>query len=268
MGVKVRLSRKALYAVAHDGEAFSGGFEIVRDGESGPKKPKPISERKRRGSVEKQPTSHPTTSLSLLVFLVLSPIPLPRTRPIDPTSNSSRLLGKMKFSTLFVGAFAALAAAQGSEISSAASSAVSSVASSATGGSSSSRASSSGSSSGSSSASAANSASSSSASQTSGSSSASGSGSVTSSASIHTTTIFYQYPNTFHKPVSPTLLGSTVITSTDGQTSSYSLPKGASTFDVTVRNVTTTFVYTNTFHGPVSKTWLTTESYVTTGKSI
>jgi len=79
--------------------------------------------------------------------------------------------------------------------------------------------------------------------------------------SIHTTTIFYQYPNTFHKPVSPTLLGSTVVTSTQGQTSSYSLPSGASTFDVTVSNVTTTYTSTNTFHGAVSKSWLVTTSY-------
>ncbi|CAD0041508.1 unnamed protein product [Aureobasidium pullulans] len=158
----------------------------------------------------------------------------------------------MKFSAVFVGAFAALAAAQGSQISSAVSSVASSAISS--GSSAASSAVSSATERSSSSASAGSSASSSGASATSSSQSTStrdsdsDSDSMTTT-SIHTTTIFYQYPNTFHKP---------------GQTSSYSLPSGASTFDVTVSNVTTTYTSTNTFHGAVSKSWLVTTSYETT----
>ncbi|CAD0042433.1 unnamed protein product [Aureobasidium pullulans] len=111
----------------------------------------------------------------------------------------------MKFSAVFVGAFAALAAAQGSQISSAVSSVASSAISS--GSSAASSAVSSATERSSSSASAGSSASSSgasatSSSQSSASSSGSASGSMTTT-SIHTTTIFYQYPNTFHKPVSP-----------------------------------------------------------------
>lgn len=169
----------------------------------------------------------------------------------------------MKFSTLFVGAFAALAAAQ--DVSSAASSALSGASSAASSAvSSATDRSSSASSTRSSSASAAQSASSSGAAATSASSSSSGSNSdstTSSSDSVYTSTIYYQYPNTFHKPVSPTLLGSTVITATEGQSTSYSLPKGASTFQVTISNVTTTYTSTNTFHKPVSKSWLVTTTY-------
>jgi len=164
----------------------------------------------------------------------------------------------MKFSAVFVGTFAALAAAQGSIISSAVSSAVS-------GGSS--RASSLASSvtERSSSASAGSSVTSSGASSTSQSSATStGSSGPATSNSVYTSTIYYQYPNTFHKPVSPTLLGSKVITVSGTNTPSYSLPKDASTFAVTVSNVTTTYTSTNTFHGAVSKSWLVTASYETT----
>ncbi|KAI4717035.1 hypothetical protein E4T48_06781 [Aureobasidium sp. EXF-10727] len=168
----------------------------------------------------------------------------------------------MKFSAVFVGAFAALAAAQGSQITSAASSAVSAASS----GASSVASSVTDRSSRSSSASAGSSVTSSSASSTSSSqasSSGSSSGPATSN-SVYTSTLFYQYPNTFHKPVSPTLLGSKVVTVTEGQSPTYTLPSGASTFAVTVSNVTTTYTSTNTFHGAVSKSWLVTTSYETT----
>jgi hypothetical protein len=163
----------------------------------------------------------------------------------------------MKFTAVVVGTFAALAAAQGSIISSAlsgASSGASSLVSSVTDRSSRS-----------SSASAGSSVTSSGASSTSQSSSASSTGSssgpATTNNSVYTSTIFYQYPNTFHKPVSPTLLGSKVITISGTETPTYSLPKDASTFAVTVSNVTTTYTSTNTFHGAVSKSWLVTASY-------
>jgi hypothetical protein len=199
------------------------------------------------------PTSH-ITSLPFHFFVPSFPS-IPHQPPNRPdaqlVSSIDTRKTNMKFSAVFVGTFAALAAAQGSIISSAvsgASSRASSLASSVT--------------ERSSSASAGSSVTSSGASSTSQSSATStGSSGPATSNSVYTSTIYYQYPNTFHKPVSPTLLGSQVITVSGTNTPSYSLPKDASTFAVTVSNVTTTYTSTNTFHGAVSKSWLVTASY-------